>query len=74
MIFFLGYNKIAKKQKFSPLDIVESRSKEMWSLILNLDDRYFLILDVSTLKLTSIIILSTERPETILPTARTTKN
>ena len=45
----------------------------MWSLILNLDDRYFLILDVSTLKLTSIIILSTERPETILPTARTTK-
>ena len=27
----LGYNKVAKKQKFSPLDIVELQSKEMRS-------------------------------------------
>ena len=32
MVFLLGYNKIAKKQSFSAVDIVESRSKEMWSL------------------------------------------
>ena len=33
MIFFLlDYNKIHKIQKFSALDIVESQSKEMWSL------------------------------------------
>ena len=33
MVFLLGYNKIAKKkQSFSALDIVESRSKVMWSL------------------------------------------
>lgn len=32
MVFLLGYNKIAKKQSFSAVDIVESRSKEMRSL------------------------------------------
>ena len=32
MIIFLGYNEIDKKQKFSALDIVEPRTKEMWSL------------------------------------------
>ena len=29
MFFFKEYDKIDKKQKFSTLDIVESRSKEM---------------------------------------------
>ena len=33
MIFILlDYNKTHKKQKFSALDIVESQSKEMWSV------------------------------------------
>ena len=32
MILFLDYNKIHKNQKFSALEIVESRSKEMWSV------------------------------------------
>ena len=32
MIFFLDYNKILKKQKFSLSAIVESQSKEMWSV------------------------------------------
>ena len=33
MIFFLlDYNKIHKIQKCSALDIVESQSKEMWSV------------------------------------------
>ena len=33
MIFILlDYNKTRKTQKFSALDIVESQSKEMWSV------------------------------------------
>ena len=31
-LFLLDYDRIHKKQKFSTLDIVESRSKEMWSI------------------------------------------
>ena len=30
--FLLGYNKLDKKQKFSAPDIVESGSKDVWSL------------------------------------------
>ena len=46
----------------------------MVASIRNLVDRYFLVLDMPTLKLSIIIILSTDRPEIILPTALTTKN
>ena len=31
-LFLLGYSKIDKKQKFGALGIVESHSKELWSL------------------------------------------
>ena len=45
----------------------------MVASIRNLVDQYFLVLDVPALKF-SIIILSTDRAEIILPTAHTTKN
>ena len=79
---FLGHNKI----KFSTLDIVESWSNEMWSVLhvtcvdiiaQLLLPRWFVFsyLDVSALKLRIIIIvLLSDRPEIILLTARTTKN
>lgn len=54
MAELLGYNKIAKKQRFSVLDINESRSKKMWSLsYVNLMIKlfFFFVLDVPTLKL-----------------------
>ena len=76
MIFFpLGSNKIDKKQKFGTFDIVESRSKEMWSLsyVPWMID-VFLFLALRTLKLMFIIILPTDQPKIIPPTARTTKN
>ena len=84
MIFFLDYNKIHKNQKFSALEIVESRSKEMWSvsyvfcvdIIIQVSLTrlsVFLFLDVPTLKLRIIIILPTDRPEIILPIAPTAK-
>ena len=75
-----------KKQKFSAFDIVESQSKEMWSVpyVIYTDivaqvslTRWsvFLFLDMPTLKLKIIInILPTGRPEIILPTACATKN
>ena len=75
-----------KKQKFSAFDIVESQSKEMWSVpyVIYTDivaqvslTRWsvFLFLDMPTLKLKVIInILPTGRPEIILPTACATKN
>ena len=75
-----------KKQKFSAFDIVESQSKEMWSVpyVIYTDivaqvslTRWsvFLFLDMPTQKLKIIInILPTGRPEIILPTASTTKN
>ena len=75
--FFLDYN-------FSALDIVEPWSKETWSILyvtcVNIIAQVsltpiFLFLDVPTLKLRIIIIiLPTDRPEIILPTARTTKD
>ena len=75
-----------KKQKFSEFDIVESQSKEMWSVpyVIYTDivaqvslTRWSvsLFLDMPTLKLKIIInILPTDRPEIIPPTACTTKN
>ena len=33
MIFSLDYNKIHKKQKFSPYDIADSWSEEMWLVL-----------------------------------------
>ena len=87
MIFFLDYEKMHKKQKFSALAIVEYWSKEMWSnsYVTFVDIlaqvsltpwSIFLFLDMPTLKLRIIIIiiLPTDPPEIILSTARTTKN
>ena len=54
MAELLGYNKIAKKQRFSVLDINESRSKKMWSLsyvTLMIKLFFFFVLDVPTLQL-----------------------
>ena len=31
-LFLLDYNKVYKKQKFGALNILESQSKEMWSV------------------------------------------
>ena len=47
----------------------------MVASIRNLVNQYFLFLDVAILELSIIIIiLSTDRPEIILPTARSRKN
>ena len=86
MIFYFKITlKYIRKQKFSALDVVESRGKEMWLVsYVNCDDiiaqvfliwwSIFLFLDLPTLKLKIIIIiLPTLRPKTILQTARTTK-
>ena len=83
-IFLLDHNKIRKNKKFSALDIVERQSTEMWSVsyvtcvdiivqVFLTRWSIFLHLDFPTLKL-RIIILPTDRPDIILPTARTTKN
>ena len=83
MIFFLSdHKKIHKKQKFSALDIVEWQSTKMWSVSYVTCSQVsltrwsiFLFLDMPTLKLRIIIIiLPTDRADTILPTAHTTKN
>ena len=84
-LFLLDYIKIHKKQKLSALDIIESWSKEMWSIsyvsCVNISVSFFnskisiFILDAPTLKLSIIlIILPTDQPKIILPTACTTKN
>ena len=84
-IFLLDHNKIRKNKKFSAFDIVEWPSTEMWSVsyvtcvdiiaqVFLTRWSIFLYLDFPpTLKL-RIIILSTDRPDIILPTARTAKN
>ena len=85
MIFILlDYNEIHKKQKFSALDIVESRVKRSGLFPITCVDiiaqvsltrwSIFLFLDVPTGKLRTIIILPTDQPDIILPTARTTNN
>ena len=76
-LFLLDYDKIHKKQKFSALDIVESCSKEMWSIsyvtcvekmaqVSLTPWSIFLFLDVLTLKLC--------QPKIILSTVRRIKN
>ena len=70
-----------KKQKFSALDIVESWSKEMWSIwyvtcvdIIAPPWPIFLFLDLPILKLRIIIIISpTDQRKIILLTVHTTK-
>ena len=74
-LFLLDYDKIHKKQKFSALDIVESCSKEMWSISyvtcvekmaqVSLTP-WSIFLDVLTLKLC--------QPKIILSTVRRIKN
>ena len=74
---------IKKNQKLRALHIVESRSKQIKVGFIvtcvdiiaqvSLPRSIFLLLQVLTMKLW-IIILPTNRPEIILPTARTTKN
>ena len=45
-----------------------------WHKFIYLDDEYLLFLDVSTPELRIIIILPTDWPEVVFPTARTTNN
>ena len=77
--------KYIKKQEFSALDMLISRVRDVVCFTCNLcwnnSPSFFssminiFILDVPTLKLRIIIIiLSIDRPDTILPTARTTNN
>ena len=87
-LFLLDYNKIHEKQKFSAHDIVESWSKDMWSILISCVAcvdiiaqisltpwSVVLFLYVSTLELNIfVIILPTDWPVIILATACTTKN
>ena len=77
MIFFLlGYNKTDKK--FSELEIVESSSKEIWSLSYATSMIHIIFcLDVCQswdLGLLLLFCQTTEQSKIILPIARTTKN
>ena len=83
-IFLLDHNKLHQKQKISAFDIIEWHSTEMWSVsyVTYIDTipqvslpqwSIFSFLDMLTLKFRIIIIvLSTDQPEIILPTARNT--
>ena len=74
-LFLLDYNKIHKKQKFSAHDIVESWSKDMWSILISCVAcvdiiaqisltpwSVVLFLYVSTLKLNIFCYYFTDRP------------
>ena len=86
MIFILlDFIKVHKKQKFSALDNVESHGKEILSVsyvtcfeiivLVSLSWwSIFSFLDVLTLILRIIIFWLSDQPDTILLTARTTKN